>query len=103
MPNREKGQKDMVIEHFEYPNRKDAFITVQTLEEPYGPGSESVISVGCTLKGVIEDPTWKVHVPLTLAAQVADAIGRRLRWATSETLPVNTGEVKKISEDECSK
>ena len=85
----------MPTEYFEYPNRKNAFIIVQTLEEPYGPGSEPVISVGCTLKGAIEEPTWKVHVPLTLAAQVVDAIQRRLRWASSKTSPVNTGEAKK--------
>ena len=86
MTNQKKrDQKDMIVESFEYPNRKNAFVTVQTLEEPCGPGSLPVISVGCTLKGDIENPTWKVHVPLALAGQVSQAIQRRIRQMTLES------------------
>ncbi len=103
MINQEKDQEDMIVESFEYPNRKNAFITVQTLEEPYGPGSEPVVSVGCTLKGATDDPTWKVHVPLALANQVADAIQRRIRQGPHQSSPVPSREVKKASENENSK
>ena len=102
MINQEKDRESMIVESFEYPNRKNAFITVQTLEEPYGPGSEPVISVGCTLKGATDDPTWKVHVPLALASQVAGAIQRRIRGRKLTSSPIPTGEVKKSSENESS-
>ena len=59
-----------------YPNRSGAAISVVRLEEPYGPGSEAVVSVGATLKGEGRAPHWKVHVPLSLAGQVAAAIMR---------------------------
>ena len=56
-----------------YTDRDNAYIVIKTINEPYGDCSAPVISVGCTLKGDIDNPTWKVHVPMTLA--------RDVRWA----------------------
>ena len=102
MINRKKDQEDMIVESFEYPNRRNAFITIQTLEEPYGPGSEPVVSVGCTLKGTTDDPSWKVHVPLSLAEDVAGAIQRRIRRNPPTSTPDASREVKKAGENESS-
>lgn len=38
-------------------------ITVTTVEEPYGAGSESVASIGIALQANAEEPDWKVHLP----------------------------------------
>ena len=56
-----------------YKTRDNAYIVVKTIDEPYGDCSESVVSVGCTLKGDIDNPSWKVHIPMSLVKDV--------RWA----------------------
>jgi len=61
---------------FKYTNRPKSYITVTTIEDPYEDGSGSVISVGCTLKGDTQNPTWKVHIPADLAEGVAQEITR---------------------------
>ncbi|WP_457602707.1 hypothetical protein [Nitratifractor sp.] len=38
-------------------------IEVGVIEEPYGPGSASVASVGIFLDGSNDEPDWKVHLP----------------------------------------
>jgi len=58
----------------EYTDRENSFIVVKKIVEPYGPGSSDVISVGCTLKGNVEDPTWRVHIPIDLADSVIEAL-----------------------------
>ncbi len=57
-----------------YKTRDNAFIVVTRISEPYGPGSEPVISVGCTLKGDVKNPTWKVHIPQDLINDVLMAV-----------------------------
>jgi len=42
---------------------KDGKITVTTVAEPYGPKSESVVSIGISLQAGAEEPDWKVHIP----------------------------------------
>lgn len=61
---------------FKYSNRPKSYITVTTIEDPYGDGSGKVASIGCTLKGDIQNPTWKVHVPLDLAVSVGQELIR---------------------------
>ena len=38
-------------------------ITVGTITEPYGEGSNSVASIAITLKADSSEPDWKVHIP----------------------------------------
>jgi hypothetical protein len=61
---------------FKYTNRPKSYITVTTIDDPYGDGTGAVVSIGCTLKGDTQNPTWKVHVPLDLADGVAQEISR---------------------------
>ena len=58
----------------QYKDREKAFITIAEITEPYGEGSETVVSVGSTLKGDIENPSWKVHVPVYMIDQIIEAL-----------------------------
>jgi hypothetical protein len=71
---------------FKYSNRPKAYITVKPLDEPYGDETENVISVGCTLKGDFQNPTWKVHIPLDLAESVGRELIRLARIDREKTL-----------------
>ncbi|HQR73089.1 MAG TPA: hypothetical protein PLH07_04645 [Sulfurovum sp.] len=42
---------------------KDGKITISTIEQPYGPKSESVASIGIALQASATEPDWKVHIP----------------------------------------
>lgn len=42
---------------------KDGKISITTVEQPYGPNSESVASIGIALQAGAEEPDWKVHIP----------------------------------------
>ena len=64
-------------EAFAYKDRDNAYITIRTIDKPYGEGSDPVVSVGCTLKGNLEDPTWKVHIPMGMLKAVALSLYQR--------------------------
>ena len=42
---------------------KDCKISITTGAEHYGPGSESVASIGISLQAGAQEPDWKVHIP----------------------------------------
>jgi hypothetical protein len=52
----------------------DGKITVTTIEEPYGAGSESVASIGISLQANSEEPDWKVHIPKANIDAVIEAL-----------------------------
>jgi predicted nucleotidyltransferase len=58
----------------QYKDREKAFITIAEITEPYGVGTETVVSVGSTLKGDIDNPSWKVHVPVYMIDQMIAAL-----------------------------
>jgi hypothetical protein len=58
----------------QYRDREKAFITIAEITDPYGEGSETVVSVGSTLKGDIDNPSWKVHVPVYMVDQIIAAL-----------------------------
>jgi len=49
-------------------------ITVTTIAEPYGPKSQSVASIGISLKADANEPEWKVHIPKSNIDQVIAAL-----------------------------
>lgn len=69
-----------------YKDRKNAYIVVKKIDEPYGPGSESVVSVGCTLKGDVDNPSWKVHIPMSLVDDVIESIANVSKYIDFESL-----------------
>ncbi|WP_428737896.1 hypothetical protein [Sulfurimonas sp.] len=49
-------------------------ISVTKLDEPYGPGSATVASIGISLDGNTHNPEWKVHIPLENIDEVIKAL-----------------------------
>ncbi|MBU1668136.1 hypothetical protein KKC13_06925 [bacterium] len=49
-------------------------ITITTIAQPYGPKSESVASIGISLKSDADEPDWKVHIPKANIDQVIEAL-----------------------------
>lgn len=43
---------------------KNGLISISKIEEPYGEGSDPVVSIGISLSGDATEPEWKVHLPL---------------------------------------
>jgi len=53
---------------------KNGVISITKINEPYGPGSGTVASVGISLSGEAENPEWKVHIPLDNLDEVIQAL-----------------------------
>ena len=53
---------------------KDGKITITTVSQPYGPKSESVVSIGISLQAGAQEPDWKVHPPKTNIDAVITAL-----------------------------
>ncbi|HHB95309.1 MAG TPA: hypothetical protein ENK88_09235 [Campylobacterales bacterium] len=53
---------------------KDGKITISTIAEPYGANSESVASIGISLKSNSSEPDWKVHIPKDNIDDVINAL-----------------------------
>ena len=66
------GHLDKLV--FPYTDREKASITLKRLDEPYGPGSASVLSLGCSLKGKADEPTWIVHIPMDLVPSITNSM-----------------------------
>ena len=49
-------------------------ISITTIAHPYGPKSESVASIGISLKADADEPEWKVHIPKSNIDQVIKAL-----------------------------
>ena len=49
-------------------------ISISTIAQPYGPKSESVASIGISLKANANEPDWKVHIPKSNIDQVIEAL-----------------------------
>jgi len=53
---------------------KDGKISITTVAEPYGKGSESVASIGISLQAGAQEPDWKVHIPKANIDAVIEAL-----------------------------
>jgi hypothetical protein len=62
------------IEDMTLSGTKDGKITITTVEQPYGPNSESVASIGISLQAGVEEPDWKVHIPKANIEDVISAL-----------------------------
>jgi hypothetical protein len=51
------------VKFFHLHGTKDGIISVAHIHEPYGEGSQSVVSIGVDLHGNFKNPEWKVHIP----------------------------------------
>lgn len=57
------SEKATTIEEIKLSGTKDGRISVVVVEQPYGPKSESVVSIGISLQADTVEPDWKVHLP----------------------------------------
>ncbi len=55
--------KSKVLKSFKLAGTKNGTISVSNIDEPYGYESASVVSIGISLKGDIDEPDWKAHIP----------------------------------------
>jgi hypothetical protein len=53
---------------------KSGTISISKIVEPYGDGSGTVASIGISLAGKLDDPDWKVHIPLENLDEVIAAL-----------------------------
>ena len=53
---------------------KNGVISVTKIEQPYGPKSSTVASVGISLAGNADEPEWKVHIPMENLDEVIQAL-----------------------------
>ncbi len=53
---------------------KDGKISIAVVEQPYGPKSENVVSIGISLQANAADPDWKVHLPKSNIDAVIEAL-----------------------------
>lgn len=53
---------------------KKGNISLVKIDEPYGKGSHSVVSIGIVLSGEEGEPEWKVHIPLENIDEVIEAL-----------------------------
>ncbi|MDX9814112.1 MAG: hypothetical protein RBS91_05560 [Sulfurimonadaceae bacterium] len=53
---------------------KKGIISIMKIENPYGPDSGTVASVGISLSGDEDNLEWKVHIPLENLDDVIKAL-----------------------------
>lgn len=53
---------------------KSGVISVANVSEPYGAGTEDVVSIGVALNG--EDVDWKAHIPYGNIDEVIEALAK---------------------------
>lgn len=66
--------KNALLKSFTLAGTKEGTISVSSIEEPYGKGSHSVVSIGISLKGNIDEPDWKAHIPYENLDDLIDAL-----------------------------
>jgi hypothetical protein len=67
-------KKNTILRDFMLAGTKDGKIIVSNLDEPYGEGSGSVVSIGVSLKQESFQPDWKVHIPYENLDELIDAL-----------------------------
>jgi len=68
------SEKTTTIEEMTLSGTKDGKISIAVVEQPYGPKSESVVSIGISLQTDAAEPDWKVHLPKSNIEDVIAAL-----------------------------
>ena len=68
------GKISKVIEQFKLSGTDDGKIEVAIINEPYGEGSQSVVSIGIFLNADAQEPNWKAHIPKANIDEVINAL-----------------------------
>ncbi len=75
------------IKIFHLHGTKDGIVSVAHITEPYGEGSESVVSIGISLKGNAIEPEWKVHIPYENIDDLIEALELAKKEFGKEYIP----------------
>jgi hypothetical protein len=62
------------LEQIPLAGTKNGIISIAKVTEPYGLGSNDVVSIGIALNG--EDVEWKTHIPFENLQSVIDALNK---------------------------
>ncbi len=68
------GGKSTIIKSFKLAGTKEGTISVSHLDEPYGEDSTPVVSIGISLKGNVDEPDWKAHIPYANLDDLIEAL-----------------------------
>jgi len=63
-----------MVDEFALNGTKEGKITITTIAQPYGEGSENVASIGISLQAGAKEPDWKVHIPKENIDAVIEAL-----------------------------
>ncbi|MBN2768780.1 MAG: hypothetical protein JXQ68_06715 [Campylobacterales bacterium] len=63
-----------IFKEFNLVGTNSGKIGVGLIEEPYGPGSLNVATIGVSLAGNIDEPDWKVHIPKENIDSIIEAL-----------------------------
>ncbi len=75
------------IKIFHLHGTKDGIVSVAHITEPYGEGSEPVVSIGISLKGNAIEPEWKVHIPYENIDDLIEALELAKKEFGKEYIP----------------
>jgi len=68
------AKSSKIIKTFKLHGTKSGTISVSHINEPYGEDSSPVVSIGISLKGDIDEPDWKAHIPYENLDDLIDAL-----------------------------
>ncbi len=68
------GGEHKIIKTFALAGTKKGLISVAHINEPYGKESNPVVSIGISLKGDIDEPDWKAHIPYENLDELIEAL-----------------------------
>jgi len=68
------SKNSKIIKTFKLHGTKSGTISVSHINEPYGEDSSPVVSIGISLKGDIDEPDWKAHIPYENLDDLIDAL-----------------------------
>jgi len=63
-----------IIKTFALAGTKNGLISIAHINEPYGKESNPVVSIGISLKGDINEPDWKAHIPYENLDELIEAL-----------------------------
>ncbi len=70
------GKDINVIDEINLHNTAEGKIEIATIDKPYGPNSDMVVSIGIFLKNSNEKPDWKVHIPIDNLDSVIESLNK---------------------------
>ena len=68
------AKSSKIIKTFKLHGTKSGIISVSHINEPYGEDSSPVVSIGISLKGDVNEPDWKAHIPYENLDDLIDAL-----------------------------